>query len=152
MTPDRSAAFARALGLVRPVSRRRLYWTARSVLLSDQAHAAAFDRVFAEVFGQREGDPPEDVSGAEAQGSVDVPSVGRDGVSREGDELEVPVALASDEERLANKRFDTLAPEELVQLYRLMARLQLATPQRRRRRHERGRHGRDVDLRRTPRT
>ena len=66
MTPDRAAGFARALGLVRPVSRRRLYWTARSVFVSDQAQVAIFDRVFAEVFGERaaEFDPHEDVSAA----------------------------------------------------------------------------------------
>jgi uncharacterized protein len=149
VTPDRAAGFTRALGLTRPVSRRRLYWTARSVFVSDQAHAAAFDRVFAEVFGERAlaGEPPEDVSGAEAQGSIDVPSA--DGRSGEGEELEVPVALASDEERLASKRFDELDAAELAQLYRLMARLELATPLRRARRHERGRHGRHVDLRRS---
>ena len=73
----------------------------------------------------------------------------RDGRSREGEELEVPVALASDEERLRSKRFDALEPGELAQLYRLMAQLELATPLRRTRRHERGRHGRDVDLRRS---
>jgi uncharacterized protein with von Willebrand factor type A (vWA) domain len=149
VTPDRAAGFTRALGLTRPVSRRRLYWTARSVFVSDQAHAAAFDRVFAEVFGERAlaGEPPEDVSGAEAQGSIDVPSA--DGRSGEGEELEVPVALASDEERLASKRFDELDAAELAQLYRLMARLELATPLRRARRHERGRRGRHVDLRRS---
>ena len=37
------------------------------------------------------------------------------------------VALASDEERLASKRFDELDAGELVQLYRLMARLEAAT-------------------------
>ena len=50
VTPDRAVGFARALWLTRPVSRRRLYWTARSVFVSDQAHVAAFDRVFADVF------------------------------------------------------------------------------------------------------
>jgi uncharacterized protein with von Willebrand factor type A (vWA) domain len=149
VTPDRAVGFARALGLTRPVSRRRLYWTARSVFVSDQAHAAAFDRVFADVFGQQpyRGEVPEDVSGTTAEGSIDVPS--GDGGSREGDELDVPVALASDEERLRSKRFDSLEPGELAQLYRLMAQLELATPLRRTRRQERGRHGRDVDLRRS---
>ncbi len=37
VTPERSAAFARALTLVRPQSRRRLYWTARSVFVPDRA-------------------------------------------------------------------------------------------------------------------
>jgi uncharacterized protein with von Willebrand factor type A (vWA) domain len=149
VTPDRAVGFTRALGLTRPVSRRRLYWTARSVLVSDQAHVAAFDRVFADVFAPQpwQGEAPEDVSGATAEGSIDVPS--GHGRSREGEEVEVPVALASDEERLRSKRFDSLEPGELAQLYRLMARLELATPLRRTRRHERGRHGRDVDLRRS---
>ena len=61
----------------------------------------------------------------------------------------MPVALASDEERLAGKRFDELDAAELAQLYRLMSKLEVATPLRRTRRHERGRHGRDVDLRRS---
>ena len=51
VTPERPVAFAAALDLVRPVSRRRLYWTARSVFLSDQAHVRAFDTVFRAVFG-----------------------------------------------------------------------------------------------------
>jgi uncharacterized protein with von Willebrand factor type A (vWA) domain len=33
------------------VSRRQLYWTARTVLVSSPAHLPAFDRVFASVFG-----------------------------------------------------------------------------------------------------
>ncbi len=53
MTPERPVAFARALTLVRPVSRRRLYWTARGVFVSDQAQIPAFDRVFFSVFGRR---------------------------------------------------------------------------------------------------
>ena len=57
--------------------------------------------------------------------------------------------MASDEERLAGKRFDTLDPHELAQLYRLMSRLRLATPPRTTRRYRSGRHGRRIDLRRT---
>ena len=33
--PERAARFARALRLTRPVARRRLYWTARAVFVSD---------------------------------------------------------------------------------------------------------------------
>ena len=87
------------------------------------------------------------MSGATAQGSIDVPSAG--GRSREGEEMEVPVALASDDERLASKRFEELDAAELAQLYRLMSKLEVVTPLRHTRRHERGRHGRDVDLRRS---
>ena len=184
MTPERPVDFARALALVRPVSRRRLYWTARSVFVSDQAHAAAFDRVFLSVFGTVVPDDPAPLDeqriervpaderpsaagstegGADAtqsdmrrsgRGADDAAAVGsaspRSGVgSEEGAEVEVPVALASAEERLAGKRFDTLDPHELAQLYRLMTRLEVATPLRRTRRHERARHGRRTDMRRT---
>jgi uncharacterized protein with von Willebrand factor type A (vWA) domain len=73
----------------------------------------------------------------------------RDG-SRDADSAEVAVPLlASDEERLRHKRFDALEPDELAQLYRLMARLQIATPPRRMRRARRDRHGERIDMRRT---
>jgi uncharacterized protein with von Willebrand factor type A (vWA) domain len=50
-TPERSERFARGLSLVRPVSRRQLYWTARAVFVSDPGQVGAFDRVFAATFG-----------------------------------------------------------------------------------------------------
>ena len=53
ITPGRAADFARALTLVRPITRRRLYWTARGVLVSDPAQVEAFDAVFSSVFGSR---------------------------------------------------------------------------------------------------
>ena len=51
MTPARSADLARALALVEPVSRRRLYWTARAIVVTDPTQVKAFDAVFAAVFG-----------------------------------------------------------------------------------------------------
>jgi uncharacterized protein with von Willebrand factor type A (vWA) domain len=159
VTPSRSAAFARALTLTRPAARRRLYWTARAVFVSDPSQVAAFDRVFREVFGA---DPQRSSSGDETTGAADErPSSDRRdragrglaaGESRgdpDGERLEVPVALASDEERLAGKSFDALEPHELAQLYQLMTRLQLRTPVRRTRRYEKGRHGQRIDMRRT---
>ena len=81
------------------------------------------------------------------------PAPPRDGADgEEGAEVEVPVAMASDEEVLAGKSFDALEPHELARLYRLMTQLELATPVRRRRRRERGPHGRDIDMRRTLRS
>jgi len=53
VTPARSADLARALSLVRPITRRRLYWTARAVLVSDPGHVRAFDAVFFAIFGDR---------------------------------------------------------------------------------------------------
>jgi hypothetical protein len=171
ITPTRAADFARALTLVRPVARRRLYWTARSVFVSDPAQVNAFDAVFVSVFGnggRGEGLEPEDARtvasapdhrpesernvarrGSEPPDGVPSPRAGeRDGEEDQA-EVEVPLALASDEERLRSRSFDALEPHELAELYRLMSRLELATPRRLTRRYEKGRHGEHIDLRRT---
>jgi uncharacterized protein with von Willebrand factor type A (vWA) domain len=171
VTPARSAELARALDLVRPVARRRLYWTARAVMVSDHAQIPAFDAVFAAVFGAR----PLEAAAPELARTAAPPADARPPAARPippaeaarppgaggrapahapaGDEpaaeAEIPLALASDEERLARTSFAELEPHELAQLYRLMARLRLATPTRRTRRRERARHGRRTDLRRT---
>jgi len=163
-TPEHAARFAAALNLTKPVSRTRLYWTARAVFVSDQAQAKAFDRVFFDVFGHRLDDDepaevgdtrpaPPDERRATARGEGGTPggtsvSMPRGEGEADGPELPVPVA-ASDEERLRTKRFDALEPGELALLYRLMTRIELATPTRRTRRAERARRGEHVDLRRT---
>ena len=51
VTAERAAWFAQALAVVEPISRRRLYWTARAAFVSDRMQVPAFDRVFASVFG-----------------------------------------------------------------------------------------------------
>jgi uncharacterized protein with von Willebrand factor type A (vWA) domain len=166
ITAERGARFAQALALVKPISRRRLYWTARAVLVSDSAQVKAFDAVFSSVFGTREPAAefePDDVETAPAaEPSAASQSRGEAGVgagalssapsgSSEEDVLRdvaVPMA-ASDEEVLRSKRFDALAPGELAQLYGLMARLEVATPRRRTRRSKRDRRGKRMDMRRT---
>ncbi len=150
VTPERAVAFARALELVRPVSRRRLYWTARGVFVSDPAHVGAFDAAFRAVFGGSDRAIQHPADADPASTSREAPAFTGAGHGEQGEEeVDVPRAVAGDEERLAGRRFDALEPHELAQLYRLMARLELATPRRRTRRHERARHGRRVDLRRT---
>ena len=173
ITPARAADFARALTLVRPIARRRLYWTARSVFVSDPAQVDAFDAVFFAVFGkgaEAEELEPEDrtltslpderppserkpsLRRSDAQEQTEgMPSPrpgGLDGEEHQA-EVEVPLALASDEELLRSRSFDALEPHELAELYRLMSRLELATPRRLTRRYEKGRHGEHIDLRRT---
>ena len=166
ITAERAASFAHALALVKPVSRRRLYWTARAVVVSDPGQVKAFDAVFASVFGPNEPEAeydPEDMADAPATERGGAPQThGETGVaggdfssssadSGEQDELRdvaVPMA-ASEEELLRGKRFDALAPGELAQVYRLMARLDVATPRRRTRRSERDRRGDRIDMRRT---
>jgi uncharacterized protein len=166
ITAERAAHFAHALALVKPVSRRRLYWTARAIVVSDPGQVKSFDAVFASVFGPTEPEAefePEDQADAPAAERGPAPqSQGETGApggdisssppdSGEQDELRdvaVPMA-ASDEEMLRGKRFDALAPGELAQVYRLMARLDVATPRRRTRRSERDHRGDRIDMRRT---
>ena len=170
VTPERSAAFARALTIERPQSRRRLYWAARSIFVTDRAHGPAFDAVYGEVFGDlgvNDQAAPDDArtepAPADERPLTEGPDHTRPAAEREAQagafpapsrsgelaELEIPVAVASDEERLAGKRFDSLDSTELAQVYRLMSRLELATPVRRTRRFEGSRHGRRIDLRHT---
>jgi uncharacterized protein len=175
VTPERAARFAQALTIVRPVARRRLYWTARATLVSDATQVRAFDAVFAEVFGTGAAGPVRPVAedarsipAAPDHRTVDDRHVDRfssefpqRGISSagsrpagdgepedDGRELAVPV-VASDEERLRSKRFDALEPGELARLYHLMSRLEVATPTRRTRRAEHDRRGEHVDMRRT---
>ena len=173
VTPERAARFARALALVAPRTTAELYWTARPVFVSSEGQLAAFDRVFAGTFdprlepGEHRGDPYSPPLGS--QTSARPPSPGDRSVPRErgsagsgaisatssgppaddAHELELPLAIASDEERLREKSFAALEPDELAQLRRLMERLELATPRRLSRRARRARHGDQLDLRRT---
>src|SRR4051794_4588472 len=134
VTAERAARFAQALALVRPVSRRRLYWTARAVLVSGRAQVPAFNAVFADVFGSRTDDAPLaiDELARGAAPSEDRPLWTRapraatdsaPGLSTEAgaqgaadadapeDEIAVPM-VASAEEVLRAKRFDALEPGE----------------------------------------
>jgi hypothetical protein len=176
VTPERSAEFARALALVRPDSRRRLYWTARSVFVSDRAQGKAFDTVFRSIFGDPVAPGPVEPDGVESvpaphdarprsdragtpsmttdvdrPAAVEMSPTGAGDDTSDAAEADVPLAMASDEEVLAGKSFDALTPQELAQLYRLMSRLELATPLRRTRRYEHGCRGERIDLRRTVR-
>jgi uncharacterized protein with von Willebrand factor type A (vWA) domain len=169
-----AARFARALTLTRPLSRRRLYFTARSVLATDQAQFAAFDAVFAAVFGGGEALGAEQPTGAQpaaatpleqqpAGDAADVATPQTDerraswelrspgaGVQSPPEPRRLPVALlAADEERLLDRRFDALTPAELAEVGRLIARLALAPPLRRTRRARRDTRGERIDLRRT---
>jgi uncharacterized protein with von Willebrand factor type A (vWA) domain len=170
VTAQHGVRFAASLTLVRPVSRRRLYWTARAVFVSDHSQVRIFDAVFAEVFGTgpssatvapltevrqvaaeadnrpvRSTEPGESVA-AGAPSATSSPAARDDAEPTR----QLPIAtVASDDEVLRAKRFDALEPDELAALYRLMSRLELMTPVRRTRRAERHRHGESIDMRRT---
>jgi uncharacterized protein with von Willebrand factor type A (vWA) domain len=172
-TAERSVSFANALKLVNPITRRRLYWTARAVFVSDKAQVNTFEAVFFGVFGSGTAEPRGNLEAACSSPAplderprrdrehtpADSDLVDRlsDGApssasehdsGREPGEVLYPTA-PSDEELLREKRFDTLQPDELAQLYCLMRRLELATPERRTRRTQRYRHGSEIDMRRT---
>jgi uncharacterized protein with von Willebrand factor type A (vWA) domain len=174
VTPERSAHFAQALTLAKPITRRRLYWTARAVFVSGSEQVTAFDAVFFSVFGSRLEDeefdaddaknldtPPDEGPKSKRKSSSETSSdrdpnaslssapAGKDDGDEDEDEVEIPLAMASDEELLGTKSFDALEPHELAQLYRLMTRLELSTPMRRTRRKRKGRRGEHVDMRRT---
>jgi uncharacterized protein len=173
---ERAARFAEALKLVKPISRSRLYWTARSAFVTERSQVAAFNHVFAEVFGSAglDGQHAEfDAPGSQAAAEPDARSTaeqerkreglgphrasdsspaprGREGTEEPEEEVGVPT-VASDAELLRNRRFEALTVSELSDLYRLMSQLRVVTPVRRARRSRNDRHGRRVDMRRTMR-
>ncbi|MEA2480412.1 MAG: uncharacterized protein QOJ07_2334 [Thermoleophilaceae bacterium] len=173
-SPERSARFARALGLARPRGRDEVYWIARAVWVSARDQIPVFDRVFAALAGSppppERGDPnapPLDQaerrrgSGSETPRIAPAPAPGAGmrltsgGTPRSADEPEEddtdPATLAawSPDERLGRKNFAALDEDELHELRRLMRRLAVAPPERRTRRHRRSAHGRRLDLRAT---
>jgi uncharacterized protein with von Willebrand factor type A (vWA) domain len=179
VTPSQTEQYTRALKLTKPVSRRRLYCTTRAIFVTGFQQVAAFDRVFAEVFGGRrkklgpdddfeieeadvekvDSETPDDMDDQhimEREGGQDAMSMNAgEGDSDEDEESSddeatlVPMQEASEEEALSHKNFQALNAEELALLYRLMVRLQLATPDRVTRRKKRGRRGEHMDMRRT---
>jgi uncharacterized protein with von Willebrand factor type A (vWA) domain len=175
VTPGMSEQFAHALRLTKPVSRRRLYCVARAIFVTGFQQVATFNRVFAEVFGkgakrdpdlevELEAAPQADELDSEAPEQETKSQEGGEGAEGmdaglgdgeeddeddEGEEVLVPLDAASEEEVLGERNFAALDAAELAVLYRLMVRLQLATPIRRTRRKKRGRRGEHMDMRRT---
>ena len=176
VSAERASGLARALSLVAPIGRRRLYWTVRAAVVTEPGQLTAFDAVFAAVFGAGASDPadpkaepetvrqvrppaddpPETAPDADpGRADAQQPSAASGAPPRGRDEdpeplPEVPIAsLASDEEVIRTKRFDAMDPAELARVYALMTRLSLATPRRLTRRACPARTGPRVDLRRT---
>jgi uncharacterized protein with von Willebrand factor type A (vWA) domain len=170
--PERSVRLAQALALAPPATRDQLYWTARAVFVSDRDQVAAFDGVFAWAIdglsdtalrGDQNAPPllaPEPLPGSlrpERSGDLASGGVapGRSSYSRDEltdfdkGSLEVRVAAASSAERLSERNFDSLDPDELRALRRLMSELALAPPPRVARRMRRDPHGVRLDVRAT---
>ena len=170
--PERAGRFARALSLLPPADRTRLYWTARVALVSDREQLPAFDRVFAAVFAadhdpaEGRGDPaappavrsparPRPGPLSLVDGSATAPAgapAGRPDEAGDPADRETLVPGASPAERLRRTSFTELAPEEVAEVRRLVRRLVLATPPRTTRRTRVSlRAGDRVDLRRSVR-
>jgi len=179
VTPSQAEQYTRALKLTKPVSRRRLYCTTRAIFVTGFQQVAAFDKVFGQVFGGRkkainpddfdveteeeeavdqvDSETPDDMDDQnimEREGGQDAMQMNAgEGDSEDDEETEeeklVPLQEASEEEALSHKNFQALNAEELALLYKLMVRLQLATPERVARRKKRGRRGEHIDMRRT---
>jgi uncharacterized protein with von Willebrand factor type A (vWA) domain len=167
---DRAEWFARAIVLARPGTTRELYWCARATIVFSPSQVEAFDRVFAAVFGglvdpaddrgdpnaptmdsPGEGPPGSSRTGAAHNGSPGIGASSGSTTSKSGKDsrdVEYP-GLSSAAERLAQRDFAELSPDELLLLAAAMRRLTLATPQRRSRRRRRAPHGDRVDLRAT---
>lgn len=167
---------ARALSVVPPDSRPRLYWAARITLVRRQPDLAAFDVVFAAVFADamlpvesRHGDNRTPPKAAEDESLVAVPRRFDESGDPEGtlglpwatlppvvssaedsdSDTAVPERLASDLEALTDLPFEALSEGETELLGRwLEARLR-SWPTRRTRRRRPGSTGRQVALRPT---
>ena len=157
VTADQVGRFVRAMALTAPAAIDELYWLGRVTLVTEQDHIEVYDRVFGQVF--RGLVDWADGRGDDTAPRID-PPVGRDlGSTGPGDqdrddgrnerEVEIEVARASREERLATTDFADLTDDELRELQSLMRRIRLAVPLRRARRHHRHPRGDRLDLRAT---
>ena len=173
VTPERSVRFASVIELAQPTQLDELYWLARVTLLSDIRGVEAFDRVFQQIFrgifdfadfrGELndpaplsavpagEQSPGESTKSGESQSSPRGTSATPGAPSSDHeDESEISVLAAmSAQERVNERDFSTLTPDELALIRRLVDQLPLVPPLRTRRRTQRARKGNQLDLRAT---
>jgi uncharacterized protein with von Willebrand factor type A (vWA) domain len=178
VTPERSGRFARAVALAGPVSVDDVYWLGRVTLLTGVEQIPTFDAVFGQVFrglvdvadqrgdpnagpptpirpGRTRPSPAGSAAGALPPGTPParpLASPGRRGAGDRDPDASAPpavLAAASPEERLRDKDFGRLTPEELDALRHIIAGVALAAPLRpSRRRVPHSRRGR-LDVRAT---
>jgi uncharacterized protein with von Willebrand factor type A (vWA) domain len=171
MSSDQLRRFISGTRLLRPATLDELYWIGRVTLVVDRAHHDTYDRLFDQVFrglfdwadargdgsspparerrrGDRDRAPSSREPGSTDDGG-DVGTVERsDGTPPEG-EVDVDIAVASRDERLATTDFAELTADELRELWALMHEIELSVPLRPARRHHRHHHGDRLDLRAT---
>lgn len=142
---DRLVTFLEAAAVLAPPDLVDVYWAGRATLVTDPADRGAYDRAFLAHFV---GAGREQV---EAEDAVEPHTVWVDrpaDADETGDEDDEPQpgAVASIDEHLRHRRFDRATEDELAAMHRLMARIEVALPQRRHRRTFASRRGRRLDL------
>lgn len=143
-------AYAEAAATLAPVGDEELYWTGRTCLVNDPGDLGTYDRVFRSWF---RGELP---TAVEAGGDTGGEVVARlapaqdAGGSPPGDEPpELAGAVASATEQLRSRRFDHVTDAELAAMRRLMARIDVALPERTTRRTRPAARRGELDLRRS---
>ena len=172
VTPERSARFATAALLAQPATVDEVYWLGRVTLLSAVEQVEAYDRVFHQVFrgivdladfrGDTNAPPPAHAApsgerrpgqpnrqGESPNGPRGTSATPGDQAEGEGDDDASVLAAMSADERLGERSFADLTPDELALIADLVARLPLVPPLRRARRSRRHPAGRDLDVRAT---
>jgi uncharacterized protein with von Willebrand factor type A (vWA) domain len=139
----RISDFCQAASLLEPGD---LYWAGRGTLVAKRDDIPVYDRVFRTFFGDVH-DLPEEPPPPESKLKAGQDQ-GEEGKGEGEEDVDPELLLASAVEILKEKSFARCTHEELMQLARLMQRIQLAVPTRKSRRRERARGGMP-DLRRT---
>ena len=176
--PDRSERLARAVTVMEASTIAELHACALATMVSDPSQVETFERIFAEMFSavppggsqvaapqrgmtMEPADPGRPPGAQDGNGSGELPPVLRevqtsssspDGAADE-DAPEVPAIrrVASSTERLLNRDFAQLSPDELSRLSVLMRELTIAVPPRKTRRYRPRKEGARLDMRRTMR-
>jgi uncharacterized protein with von Willebrand factor type A (vWA) domain len=171
VTPERAARLAAAMTVSFPTESSELYWMARVTLLGDHSQIDTFDRIFLQVFGgfvdpaefrgqltgsaggshQASSRPPDPAAGlrmtAQPLASQLADSDPREVDSEEASRPRSLAATFSPDERLRQKDFAAMTPDELALVRQLAGRLGFATPPRNSRRRQRSPKGPDLDVR-----
>ena len=162
----RILTFVRAAGVLRPSTRRQLFWAGRASLVSRPEDFELYGKAFDEYFGRTliEETLSALLSGPSPQVRVEAP----EGLLGEEQERVMPLGETTEEsdeegeitvrmvasavERLKQKSFEQLTEEELTACYRLIRQMRVSMPQRRSRRLRPAPHGARFDFRRTLRS
>lgn len=169
VSADGQAGLVEALRLLAPHTAPDLYWAARLTLVTRRDDLAAFDAVFAAVFGSalpdgaRGPEPPLPlparatpaagaIRGAGGQSPGSLPWATRGGAAQDGAEappLRLPDVLPSRLAALADQPFDRFDAEDLRLLGSWLEGTVARWPRRRSMRFERSAAGKRIDLRAT---